>query len=133
MKLRVNVNGKVYEVDVEVLDDGTQNTLAQYGQPRVSMPAVAPSRVEVDKVSSQASSTAASSENDNVFRSPISGVVVRVSAEVGQSVQTDDELMVLEAMKMETVLKSHCAGTVAKINANVGDSVQVQQPLIEFE
>ena len=39
---------------------------------------------------------------DKVCRSPISGIVIRVAAQVGQSLQTGDVLLVLEAMKMET-------------------------------
>ena len=47
--------------------------------------------------------------------------------------QANDELMVLEAMKMETVLTSQFTGKITKINANAGDSVQVKQALVEFE
>ena len=134
MKLRVNVNGKDYEVEVEVLEAGPQPGLAEYGLPR---PAVSPrvaAPVAAEKASTPPPPVAAeSASDDKVFHSPISGVVKRVSVNVGQAVKTHDELMVLEAMKMETVLTSHCDGTVAKINAQVGDSVQVKQALVEFE
>ena len=39
---------------------------------------------------------------EKVCRSPVSGIVVRVAAQVGQSLQAGDILLVLEAMKMET-------------------------------
>jgi methylmalonyl-CoA carboxyltransferase small subunit len=60
-------------------------------------------------------------------------MVVRVSAQVGQSIQANDMLMVLEAMKMETVITSPVAGKIAKVNVQTGDSVKGGQVLIEFE
>jgi methylmalonyl-CoA carboxyltransferase small subunit len=60
-------------------------------------------------------------------------VVVRVAVKAGQTIQVNDALLVLEAMKMETVITSPLAGKVAKINVNVGDAVQAGQVLVEFE
>jgi methylmalonyl-CoA carboxyltransferase small subunit len=71
-------------------------------------------------------------DESKVCRSPIAGVVVRVSAQIGQTIQINDVLMVLEAMKMETTITSPVAGQVAKVNASVGDPVQGGQVLIEF-
>jgi biotin carboxyl carrier protein len=136
LKLRVNVNGKDYEVEVEVLDAGPQPGLADYGLPRpvVSTQSTAPIAAEKASPSPPASAAEGSSaDGGNVFRSPISGVVKQVAVAVGQIVKTNDELMVLEAMKMETVLTSHGDGTVAQVLAQVGDSVQVGQSLVEFE
>jgi methylmalonyl-CoA carboxyltransferase small subunit len=67
-----------------------------------------------------------------VCRSPISGVVRRVSAQVGQAIQANDVLLVLEAMKMETVITSPVAGKIARVNVNVGDPVVGGQVLVEF-
>src|SRR5205807_6020645 len=52
-------------------------------------------------------------DESKVCRSPIAGVVVRGSAQVGQTIQVNDVLLVLEAMKMETVITSPVAGKVA--------------------
>ncbi len=70
---------------------------------------------------------------DKVCRSPVAGVVVRVNAQVGQQIQANDPLLVLEAMKMETNITSPVAGKIKAINAGVGDGVQVGQVLVEFE
>jgi methylmalonyl-CoA carboxyltransferase small subunit len=59
--------------------------------------------------------------------------VVRVNTQVGQQIQMNDVLLVLEAMKMETNVTSPVAGKVKKINANVGEAVPVGHVLIEFE
>src|SRR5262245_33895619 len=72
-------------------------------------------------------------DESKVCRSPSSGVVVRVPAQVGQAIQVNDVLLVLEAMKMETVITSSVAGKVAKVNVNLGDAVQAGQVVVEFE
>jgi methylmalonyl-CoA carboxyltransferase small subunit len=72
-------------------------------------------------------------DESKVCRSPCAGVVVRVSAQVGQAIQVNDVLLVLEAMKMETAISSPVAGKVAKVRVGVGDAVQAGQVLIEFE
>jgi methylmalonyl-CoA carboxyltransferase small subunit len=72
-------------------------------------------------------------DESKVCRSPIAGVVRRVSAQVGQAIQANDVLLVLEAMKMETVITSPVAGKVARVNTAVGDAVQSGQVLVEFE
>lgn len=127
------MNGKDYEVEVEVLEEGPQPGLAEYGLPRPTVSTKSAAPIAVEKASPAPVSPPADAAGGKVFPSPISGVVKRVAVSVGQTVQTHDELMVLEAMKMETVLTSHADGTVAKINAQVGDSVQVGQSLVEFE
>ena len=72
------------------------------------------------------------SDESKVCRSPFAGTVSRISAQVGQSIQVNDVLLVLEAMKMDTVITSPIAGKVAKINVNAGDAVQQGQVLVEF-
>ncbi len=137
MKLRITVDGKTYEVEAEIIEQD---------QPyRGSLPPVPLAHAAADSVIHAAPVTAAtplaaqppaavgSADDSKAFRSPISGVVVRVSTQVGQSVQVGDELMVVEAMKMETVLTALGPGKVAKVHAAAGDSVQVTQTLVEFE
>ncbi len=126
MKLKITVDGKIYEVDVDVAepDQPHPSYVPPAAQQRRDAPAAAPaSRSAGEKVA----------DESKVCRSPIAGVVVRVSAQVGQEIQANDILVVLEAMKMETVITAPIAGKIAKVNAAVGDSVQAKQVLIEFE
>jgi biotin carboxyl carrier protein len=70
---------------------------------------------------------------EEVCRSPIAGIVVKISAQPGQQIQTGDTLLVLEAMKMETNITALISGIIAKINVSQGDSLQSGQVLVEFE
>jgi methylmalonyl-CoA carboxyltransferase small subunit len=72
-------------------------------------------------------------DESKVCRSPIAGVVVRINAQPGQQIQTNDPLIVLEAMKMETNITSPVTGKVKQIKTAVGDAVQTGQVLVEFE
>jgi methylmalonyl-CoA carboxyltransferase small subunit len=126
VKLRITVDGKVYEVDVEVSEPESP-------QPGY-VPPVAPARLPgTVPVPPPPKPAAGPVDESKVSRSPISGVVVRVPVQVGQTIQVNDVLLVLEAMKMETVITSPLAGKIARITVNVGDAVQSGQVLVEFE
>jgi methylmalonyl-CoA carboxyltransferase small subunit len=129
VKLKITVDGKVYEVDVEVSEP-------EPPQPGYVPPAVPTTRVPAAGPAPSAPPTPSSApvaDESKVCRSPCAGVVVRVSAQVGQAIQANDVLLVLEAMKMETAISSPLAGKVAKVHVGVGDAVQAGQVLVEFE
>jgi biotin carboxyl carrier protein len=54
----------------------------------------------------------------------LSGNVWKVSVEVGDTVEEDDELFVVEALKMEIPVYSPCDGSVAEIRVKKGDAVE---------
>jgi propionyl-CoA carboxylase alpha chain len=70
---------------------------------------------------------------ENVLLAPISGKVVEVKVKEGVVVTAGQDLIILEAMKMENVLYSEKDYLIKKINFAAGDNVQVDQVLIEFE
>jgi biotin carboxyl carrier protein len=55
------------------------------------------------------------------------GAVLRVLKNVGDTVEENEEILVIEAMKMETPIKSPVAGTVNSISVSQGDKVQTGQ------
>ena len=64
---------------------------------------------------------------------PVSGNVWKILVQVGDSVQTDDELMILEALKMENPIYSPVDGKVAAIKVAVGAHVEANQVLMVIE
>jgi methylmalonyl-CoA carboxyltransferase small subunit len=126
MKLKVTIDQKLYEVDVEVaeLETSGHARLQAVESSAVRAPvAVAPAPV------AESSSVVES----KVCRSPVSGLVASVTAQPGQTLQVGDVLLVLEAMKMETQVTAPVSGKVAEIKVKAGDSVQSGQILVEFE
>lgn len=65
--------------------------------------------------------------------SPMPGSIISVAVEPGQTVTDGQELLIIEAMKMQNIIKSSAEGKIKKIHIKPGDSVAVDQLLIEFE
>ncbi len=66
-------------------------------------------------------------------RAPLAGVIWAVLVEVGAKVAEDDELIVIEALKMENVMYSPVAGTVKEVKVKKGDKVEEDAILIVIE
>ncbi len=56
---------------------------------------------------------------------PMNGKVISLKVQVGQAVEEDQELLIIEAMKMELPIVTPEAGTVKEIKAKEGESYQV--------
>ena len=54
---------------------------------------------------------------------PIAGKVWKILVAVGDKVELDDEMVILEAMKMETPIFSDGSGTISEIKVEEGASV----------
>jgi geranyl-CoA carboxylase alpha subunit len=76
---------------------------------------------------------AAAATGDGSVRSPLAGRVAAVHTEIGASVTAGQPLLVLEAMKLETVVASPCAGTVTAISVAVDDQVARRQVIVQVE
>jgi len=65
--------------------------------------------------------------------SPMPGLLISISVVAGQKVKVDDELAVVEAMKMENVLRAEKDQIVKSVEVKEKDSLVVDQIIIEFE
>jgi len=64
--------------------------------------------------------------------SPMPGQVVKVCVQENQKVNSGDDLIILDAMKMENILKADKDTVIKKIHIKEGDTVSVDQELIVF-
>lgn len=64
--------------------------------------------------------------------SPMPGKVVKVQVKVGDKVQKDQALVVVEAMKMENEFKAHAEAVVKSVHVKAGDTVEANQVLVEM-
>jgi len=65
-----------------------------------------------------------------VVKAPMPGSIFKLRCEPGDTVSDGDELLVLEAMKMEVPVKAHVSGTVSSVEVKVGDVVSSGQALV---
>ncbi len=66
---------------------------------------------------------AAAAVGGDALTSPMQGTIVKVAVEEGQPVETGQQVVVLEAMKMEQPINAHKAGTVTGLRAEPGSIV----------
>ena len=125
-KLRITVAGKAYDVEVEVLDDAGHQTPPNPAQS---------TRIASAPVSSPVSSASPEPSADSTagaVPSPLAGKVVSISVNVGDSVAQGETVVVLEAMKMNTLVTAPVAGSVSEILVKPGDAVEEGQALISI-
>ena len=75
---------------------------------------------------------AAMTADSGCVLAPMPGRIVLVRTQAGAEVAAGDELLVMEAMKMELALKAPHAGTIAAVSVNVGDFVEADTVLVRF-
>ncbi len=75
----------------------------------------------------------ASSSNISSIEAPMPGLILDINVHVGQEVNEDDALLVLEAMKMENIITAPRQGIIKAIHASKGNPVDRGHLLIEFE
>lgn len=124
---RVNVNGKVYEVEVEEITAGGQQTVAAAPAPAPVAPKPAPVAPAPAPTPAPAPKAAATGE---IVEAPMPGTIVDIKVKVGDSVKEGDLVAVIEAMKMETDLFSTKSGVVTAVNAGKGASVNTGDAII---
>lgn len=89
-----------------------------------------------DKCDQLVSQLGFSTEQSKVIKeitAPMPGLVLDILANVGDTVNEGDSIIILEAMKMENILKAPIAGTIKAIHVKQSDPVDKSQILLEFE
>jgi len=102
----IRVNGHTYKVDVE---DQFDILLKQLGLDNLTANKVAE------------------------IKAPMPGLVLNVRVSEGEEIKKGDNLLILEAMKMENILKSSTDGVIKKVLVKQGDKVEKNQILIQFK
>ncbi len=125
-RLRITVEGKAYDVTVEVMEEGHVSVSAPRPAP-VSPPPAAPAAVAAPAPSPAPVRT---SSGGGDVPSPLAGRVVSIDVKVGAQVNEGQNVITLEAMKMNTFVTASASGTVTAIHVNVGDAVEEGQSLM---
>ncbi|HVU32386.1 MAG TPA: biotin/lipoyl-containing protein [Opitutaceae bacterium] len=128
-KLRVTVDGKKYEVLVEVLDErASVATVA----PPPSVSTSPPQIVMSAPVAAPAVTATPHGAGPGDVTSPLAGKLVSIDVQLGQSVAEGAQVATVEAMKMNTYIFAPKTGRVAEIAGKAGDAVQEGSVLLKI-
>lgn len=124
MKYKITLNDRVYEVEVE---RGVAQVTKEYDYVAPAAPAPAPvavaaAPVAAAPVAAPKAAPVAAAEGEKVT-APMPGTVLNVLVKVGDTVTEGQNLMVLEAMKMENEMLAPKAGKVVQVAVTKGASV----------
>lgn len=132
-KLRITVDGKVFDVSVELLDQVSSTTSAPAPAP-VAAPAPAPAAsapvAAPAPAPTPAPAPAAAGAGD--VPSPLAGKVVSLDVAPGTAVKAGDQILTPEAMKMNTIIYAPASGTLTAFCVSAGDTVQEGQALAKI-
>jgi len=128
MKLRITVEGRIYDVDVEIVDEPAD---ASRGAP-APRPAASSSVRPPAPAQSQAPALVTAHDATRCV-SPLPGTVLKVLVQVGDQVRRNQTLVVLDAMKMETNVPSPVDGRVKAVHIAVGANVKQGDLMVEFD
>ncbi len=106
---RVKVNGKVYEVELEKVEE------------------------KAGVVSDNVKPSSVNTTGKTTIDSPLQGKIFKLNVQVGDTVKPGDVVAIIEAMKMENEVQTSSLGTVKEILVGVGSEVETDQPLIVVE
>lgn len=127
MKYKVTLNGKTYEVEVEV---GKAILLDEYEALAPAQAAPAPVAAAAAPAAAPAPAPAAVSlaEGETV-ESPMPGNILSVNVNQGDKVKEGQVLAILEAMKMENEIPAPKDGTIVQVVTSKGAVVETGSPL----
>ncbi|MGA2556264.1 MAG: biotin/lipoyl-containing protein [Verrucomicrobiota bacterium] len=129
--LRVTVDGKSYDVTVEIPDEF--DTPIHPAPPPFSAPALPPPPLEPPPSAPPPAPAAPTAAGPGDVRSPLAGRIVAILAKPGQVVKLGDLLFTVEAMKMNTSVSAPKAGKVAQILTSIAAAVDEGQLLARIE
>ena len=111
-KYEIEIDGQVYHVKVRELPDDAVMT----EQPKAG--------------SSRNTADSAPPAEGKTMLAPMAGTILRILVKEGQTVKKGENLIVLEAMKMENEIVADKDGIIRSILVKANDSVESYQPLL---
>lgn len=112
-RYNITVNGKAYDVAVEEIDGAATASVAA--------PAATPA---------PAAQTAAPVADGTKVTAPMPGTILDIKVAVGDTVESGQAVVILEAMKMENEVYSPCAGKILSVNTTKGSAVETGALLV---
>lgn len=118
--LRITVNGKTYDVQVEELSEGSAVSAPAAPAPAA---AAAPAPAVQPAQAAPAAAPAASADGEEIL-CPMPGTILSINVKAGEKISEGDVIVVFEAMKMENEIKAPRDCTVLSVDVSKDDTVE---------
>ena len=128
MKYEIKLNGRTYEVEVEVAEPMSMDTFRSY-MPAAPVAAAPVAEAAAAPTAAPAAAPAVTGAGEAVT-APMPGNILKVNVKAGDAVKSGTVLVVLEAMKMENEIMAPKDGTVTQVLVNKGSTVDTGAPLV---
>ncbi|MFK5958616.1 MAG: acetyl-CoA carboxylase biotin carboxyl carrier protein subunit [Lutibacter sp.] len=88
---------------------------------------------QLDQLIKEMGFSVGSSKKANDIKAPMPGLILNINVKIGQEVEENEPLIILEAMKMENTIGSPNNGIVKSIHVKSGETVEKGELMIELE
>jgi biotin carboxyl carrier protein len=128
-KFHVLKNGKSYQAELISADFDARSMQIRVNGRQFSVHIAD----QYERLLKQLGLTVGGFQKMNMVKAPMPGLVLQILVEAGQKVEKGDQLLILEAMKMENVLKATGEGVVKSVKITNGQAVEKGAVLLEME
>ena len=128
-KYRITLEGKTYEMEVEIVEEGAAQRPTKKKEYREYNSMPKDSNVNVVDPSTQKQTV----KNSGAVEAPMPGTVLRIEKNVGEEVKNGELVLILEAMKMENEILAPADGTIVKMSCQAGNTVTGGELLFEVK
>jgi len=118
----VEVNGSVYQVEIE-------RHIKQTKTPKLLRPQI----IHSEKMPGEGEIKKKEATERHKVTAPLPGTILKINVAIGDTVTENQNIMVMEAMKMENSLRAINNAKIKSILVEEGDNLTVDQAILEFE
>ncbi len=138
-KYKFTISGNLYEVHIKDIEDrnasvevnGTKYNV-EIGQEVRTSKTPKLIRKPVEQMPGEGQIQRKTPSVGYKVKSPLPGTIIKINNKVGDKVTEGQNLLVMEAMKMENQVQTEKSGVITAIKVNVGDTVMQDDVLIEI-
>ena len=130
-KYRIHMNGKIYEMEIELVDDSEPIEPPKRVVPNIMYDNDNSSNSIVQVIDPSANKEVV--RNHNKITSLMPGTVIKINYTIGNYVEKGKTVMILEAMKMENEILASKSGIIKELFVKEGQTVPANFVLFEME